>query len=47
MTLAVHRQGDSRGGSHIGWTCLVCDATLFWPPTDPACSVLSGTAAVR
>ena len=25
----------------------VCDATLYWPATDPSCSVLAGAAAVR
>jgi len=34
-------------GSHMGWTCLVCDATFYWPPTDPTCSVLVGAARVR
>ena len=32
---------------HLGWTCRVCDATFFWPPTDPTCSLLSGAARVR
>ena len=25
----------------------VYDATFYWPPTDPSCSVLAGAAAVR
>ena len=29
-------------GSHMGWTCRVCDATFCWPPTDQGCSVLAG-----
>lgn len=29
-------------GSHMGWTCRVCDATFYWPPTDQGCSVLAG-----
>jgi hypothetical protein len=33
--------------SHIGWTCLKCDATVYWPPVDPGCSVLVGAARVR
>lgn len=28
--------------SHIGWTCRACDATFYWPPTKPLCSVLMG-----
>jgi hypothetical protein len=34
-------------GSHIAWTCRTCDATFYWPPTNPLCSVLTGAATVR
>ena len=29
-------------GSHMGWTCRVCDAMFYWPPADQGCSVLAG-----
>ncbi|MCW2689882.1 MAG: hypothetical protein JWR37_4772, partial [Mycobacterium sp.] len=46
LVLVGHQPCDCRG-SHLGWTCRICDATFYWPPTDPTCSVLSGAAAVR
>jgi hypothetical protein len=35
----AHRHSGSANhvaalGSHMGWTCRVCDATFYWPPTD-------------
>lgn len=45
-TLVGHQPCDCRG-SHMGWTCLVCNETFYWPPTDPTCSVLTSAATVR
>jgi hypothetical protein len=29
-------------GSHMAWTGRTCDATFYWPPANPECSVLTG-----
>jgi hypothetical protein len=44
--LVGHQRCTCRGG-HLSWTCLTCDATFYWPPTDPGSSVLAGAARVR
>lgn len=45
-TLVGHQPCICRG-SHMGWTCRICESTFYWPPTDPTCSVLVGAARVR
>lgn len=46
QVLVGHQPCTCRG-SHMGWTCRECDATFYWPPTNPKCSVLQGAARVR
>lgn len=46
QVLVGHQPCTCRG-SHMGWTCRECDETFYWPPVNPACSVLQGAARVR
>jgi hypothetical protein len=47
LCLVGHTACGGHGGGHLTWTCRECDQTVYGPPLNTHCSVITGPAAVR